>query len=52
MDEAGEHLLGELDHLGEGDEFLHLNLGLLLVDVDDLDLATVGGGPVMIFYSF
>ena len=45
VDEAGEGLLGQFNDLGEGHDFGNLNLRLLLVDVDDLDLAAVGFGP-------
>merc|ERR1712200_8883 len=44
VDEAGVLLLEALDDKGEGGELLDLNLGLLLVDVDNLDLAVVALG--------
>ena len=40
--QSGEGLLGQFDDLGEGDDLADLNFRLLLVDVDDLDLAISG----------
>ena len=39
VSQAWEGFLGQLHNLGESHEFLDLDFGLLLVDVDDLDLA-------------
>ena len=45
VDETGVLLLQTFDSLAETLQLLHLNLGLLLVDVDHLQLAAVGALP-------
>merc|ERR1719193_938488 len=47
VDKAGVFLLQALDHLGKGEELLNLNLGLLLVDIDVLELAIVALGAAL-----